>query len=293
MKLIYVIGDGRSGSTIFSILMGNHPDIESVGELYRWIEFNGYPKKGNTKAEDHIFWENVRAQYIKNSENTDFALLAEGRDEIENYAQFLKVYFKKSHPQRTRLYQDYLEKLFGAVCRVSGKPVIMDASRNMGRAALIADLFPQQVWMIHLVRDPRGVVLSYKKKNIEQDYKPPYKAALHNTLKNIFALMVGTQMPPERFITIRYEDVVEKPAATLEQLGSFLEMDFQPLIAQIQNGTPLNVPHILDGNRIRNVETISLRSDQAWKSKLGRFHKFLTVLLTFPFFIRFKYYKNK
>src|SRR3712207_1957583 len=37
VKVLAITGLGRSGSTILDIVLGNHPDIESVGEVTRVI----------------------------------------------------------------------------------------------------------------------------------------------------------------------------------------------------------------------------------------------------------------
>jgi len=291
-KIIYLIGDGRSGSTIFSIMMGNHPDIESVGELYRWIEFEGYPRKGNDKEADHRFWKQVRENYKKNGGSLNFLKLARARNEIEAYKNFLKVFTRKSHFGYENIYRNHLDLLFKAVAEMSNKTVVMDSSRNMARALMVYRRYPEDVWIINLVRDPRGVVLSYMKKNIEQEYKPPYKSALHNLIKNTFSLMVEQQVPNNRFKSIRYEDLAEQPTKTLKELEKFLEMDLSPVISKVEQGAPLYVPHILDGNRVRDQEKLHLSFDQAWKIKLGQLNKALAIALTFPLFIKFKYYKN-
>ena len=45
VKLLYIIGDGRSGSTLLNIALGNHPDAVAAGELcnvqrYLWRQDN-------------------------------------------------------------------------------------------------------------------------------------------------------------------------------------------------------------------------------------------------------------
>jgi|GEM_PF-6381828 len=55
LLLIYIKGDVRSGSTITSIVLGNHPKIGCVGELTRWGVFEGNPKQGKQKSQHHDF----------------------------------------------------------------------------------------------------------------------------------------------------------------------------------------------------------------------------------------------
>jgi len=291
-RIIYVIGDGRSGSTIFSILLGNHSQIESVGELYRWIEFNGFPKESNSKREDHIFWDEVRKRYIELGGNVNFSSLIRSRNSIESYHNYLNVFTNSNDRILEAIYRNHIHYLVEAIQKTSRKGFIMDSSRNMGRGLTLHRMYPGNVWFIHLVRDPRGVVYSQMKKNIEQDYKSPLKSGAHNLLKNLFATMVGWKVPTNRFINLRYEDLVTRPRQVLETLGQFFELDFSEIIEKVSKQDALSVPHILDGNRVRDQSTIRLSGDQAWKTELGMFNKMIAIFTTSPFFIRYKYFRN-
>src|SRR4051812_9425114 len=59
-KLLYVLGTGRSGSTILGIALGNCEGIFYAGELHLWLGRAGKPPlKG---AERERFWGAVREQ---------------------------------------------------------------------------------------------------------------------------------------------------------------------------------------------------------------------------------------
>ncbi len=46
MKIIYIMGAGRSGSTILDILLGNGEDILSCGKLRWYVAKQGIPSGG-------------------------------------------------------------------------------------------------------------------------------------------------------------------------------------------------------------------------------------------------------
>ena len=65
-RVIYIMGAGRSGSTVLDTVLGNHPDIVSVGELanlhrFGWTngEYCACGLRGNTCG----FWSAVRGQW--------------------------------------------------------------------------------------------------------------------------------------------------------------------------------------------------------------------------------------
>src|SRR5258708_3001996 len=59
-KVIYVMGAGRTGSTILGVLLGNCADIFYAGELDKWLMREGVPKRGG--AERTRFWDTVRGR---------------------------------------------------------------------------------------------------------------------------------------------------------------------------------------------------------------------------------------
>ncbi len=97
--------------------------------------------------------------------------------------------------------------------------VFVDGERSVLKCMVVASMgFPVK-GVIHLVRDPRGYALDYNKDFPEV---PPEKvgmdwAAYHQRverLKNTF-----TMIP---FVTVKYEDLIEKPEETLKKLFKFM-----------------------------------------------------------------------
>lgn len=291
-KLIYILGDGRSGSTIFSVLLGNHPDITSVGELYRWFEFEGCPKAGNEKEGDHLFWNRVRQLYFSNGGSSNWGELRKVQHEVEAYSEFIRLYLGLIKKSSLRMYESSAQSLFDAIREVSGNLTIVDSSRNMGRAFVLARKYPEQIKIIHLVRDPRGVMWSYHKQGIEQDYKAPFKSALHSLIKDILCSLVKMRLPRDQVLLVRYEDLMMETESELRRLQAFLGLSLEPVIEKIKGGEPFDVPYILDGNRIRSSSKVGLAFDDEWKRRLTRGQKMLATIMTLPFFLRFGYHRS-
>ena len=90
-KIVYILGSGRSGSTILDMLLGNHEDIESFGELANiatagWIN-NEYCSSG-VRVNDSPFWNSVKSRFLEkaNDENAivKFAALTKTINKKEN-----------------------------------------------------------------------------------------------------------------------------------------------------------------------------------------------------------------
>src|SRR5436190_15157868 len=70
-KVLYIMGIGRSGSTILGIVLGNLKEYFFAGEMQLWIESRGVP----TEREDAIkYWEKIAVNIPDREDyfNTDF-----------------------------------------------------------------------------------------------------------------------------------------------------------------------------------------------------------------------------
>ena len=292
-KLIYIMGDGRSGSTALSCVLGNHPDIESVGELAVWPRYRGHTKSGNQKIEDHVFWNSVYQEFTKNWPQPAFEELIGIYEKIESYAHFFNLIFSRKNRMEKQIYMAHCKGLLLAIQHVSKKSIIVDSSKKMGRAWMLYQCLMDRICIIFLVRDPRATLWSQLRTGIEQEYKSPLKAMLHYDIKNLLSLVVQWLVPDKLILRLRYEDFVLKPDKELERIGRFIDLPMDNLIKGVVNGVKLNMPHLLDGNRIRSEKEIKLNPDMEWRRKLPRCLSFFAAFCSFPFFILFGYWKYK
>jgi hypothetical protein len=290
MKVIYIMGDGRSGSTVLSIILGNHPSIESVGELNRWPQFSGQTKPGNRKVEDEAFWKAVRYSYQPGEVEPDYAALVDLQGEFENYKNFPKVFLPVLFKDQRERYNDYLFRLFCAVQSIRGREVIVDETKRPGRGYMLLRDPRLDVRIIHLVRDPRGVMYSQLKTDVEHKFKAPPISMLHYLIKNVMSECVRLLMTGGSVLRVRYEDLALNPEKELVRISRFIGISMDSVIHQIISGEPLTVPHLLDGNRIRHQNAIKLRFDDEWRRKLGLVHKLIAIIMTLPLFLLYNYW---
>lgn len=288
--VVYIMGDGRSGSTVAGVVLGNHPAISSNGELHKFARFKGHPKEDNKKAADIQFWADVREHLRSEGFSADYQHLNDVQGELENYRKFPRLFVRGIPDRLCSEYCAYMGRMFGAISAVSKRDIIIDEAKRPGRAYALLCCPNFDLRIIHLVRDPRGVVWSQKKRTVEHKYKPPLTAAIHYSLKNLMALLVQFRAPRGVVLRVRYEDLVREPGKELTRIGDFLGLSMEPLIEKIEAGKPLTVPHLLDGNRIRCETEINLRFDDAWRKDQGWGERLTATLFTLPFFLKFGYW---
>lgn len=302
IRILYVAGLGHSGSTVLDIIMSNHPDIFGGGELIRlvsngWIkdEYCACGKPGNQCG----FWSEVRRDVESKFSGANLEEYVELQRIYENRFSISKLVREKQLPSsRFQAYTRETLAVFQAIQRVSGCTLIVDSSKEPSRAYALSLIPGIDLYLIHLVRDVRGVSWSLKKtypKDIrmgvekEKKPKPVWWTSLSWMLANWQAEWVRKQIVPEKSLFLRYEDMVPNTKATLYQIGDLIGLDLGSIQRKIDNEVPLSVGHTIAGNRLRMNGNLRLRLDDSWKCNLNGFDLAIIRLLSSRLIARYGY----
>jgi hypothetical protein len=169
------------------------------------------------------------------------------------------------------------EALFRIVSSTSGKRVIVDSSKLPGRAAALARMKSIDLYVVHLVRDGRGVAWSLMKA-----YKPDVKAGLQREIKpksvwrtglrwamlNLGAEKLEEVVGSDRYLRLRYEDLAGDPAAALDRIGKMIGVDLAGIGANLSRGIAAKPVHQIAGNRLRMSAMVKVSKDEAWRSEM-------------------------
>ena len=276
--LLYIMGAGRCGSTILNIILGAHPDIEAVGEIKTWPRHKGLPRDHDLKDEDYEFWGNVLKQYIKlEGFLPEFHQLERICRAIETPTKLIAHLFARISMEMSNDYYKHVSNLIFSIHNVSGKKVILDSSKSVARAYKLL-MYPNfNVKVIHLIRDPRGTVWSFIKKDLEQKPKKPLRAIFDYITLNGASILIR-YLFRDKVIKVKYEDLIRQPAGVVEQILDFVNLDHGNVIDMIESDAEFDVKHLIDGNRIRRNKTIKFNPDEAWKDNLAIVYRVLAAL---------------
>lgn len=293
-RVVYIMGVVRSGSTVLDKILGNHPDIQSGGELchlprHGWMD-DQFCSCGR-RAGACEFWSEVRREWVRRT----------GGDRVEAYNALIdKMEARRwwlpslgSRPRRSSSqFQEYAEAtraLLASIRAISGKPVIVDASKRCTRVLALA-LIPQiDLRVVHLVRDARGMAWSMKKHllanekaGVPQSYEPlsVWRSAVGWAVRNLESASVRRRLPAARSIRIRYEDLVAAPAGALAKIGRLIDVDLTHLAEALVAGGAIRVEHALTGNRLRMAGSVRLRPDLEWTTKMSSWDRSVCWLLS-------------
>jgi hypothetical protein len=273
IKIIYCMGSGRSGSTLLGIILGNHPKIVNVGELYtvHRIRESNFKCSCGERVEDCDFWAPVMNKWRSQCGESSVNRTLDKIKSIENFRSplaWLKAIFYNS--KRSVYYNEYLENIYAfykIILEKSDKKAVVDISKNPLRAFVLMKHPNIDLRLIHLVRDGRAVAYSlHKSAKRGTTQRPVWRTALFWIIVNRQSNYVSKRV--KNSTLIRYKDLVTKPEITMHKIAQMVDIDPKPLVEVINGQLAKEDSHIMEGNRIRKEKSIKLKLDTEWQEKL-------------------------
>jgi hypothetical protein len=265
--VLYIMGAGRSGSTVLGVTLGNCDGLFYAGELDAWLSRSGSPQ---LEDEPRMrFWRGVREQ-------VPGAGALFGRSAERSLERSLSLFRVNLWGERRRLrapYRTIAESLYRAVSVAAGAPVIIDSSHYPLRARELQDVVGIDLHLLFLIRDPRSVAASFSNTDVAQYTKSTLTTNVYLWLTHLLAVWVFLRQPRARRMVVRYEDFAADPQRVV---GDILRA------AHIESAPPdfssLRTGLAFQGNRLLHSETIALKGPGG--SPAGR--SALTALLQAP-----------
>ncbi len=196
----FIVGVGRSGTTLLRLLMDAHPDLAITPETH-WLS-DAITAIGSIKQLRHVIIGNTYWKDIGISDKELDAILEKHNGE-------------KPFDTLRAIYQHY-GKRFGK-SRVGDKTPIHGLIMHK-----IAHAFPE-AHFIHIIRDGRDVAVSYR----DMWFGPgkDAKTAAKFWLWRIREMRQQAQFLPH-YMEVRYEQLVTEPETVLRTIGEFIQLPF-------------------------------------------------------------------
>jgi hypothetical protein len=257
-KVVYVMGAGRSGSTIIGVALGNCKQVFYAGEVDKWLLRSGRPKLDD---EPRLrFWEGVLARV------TAPEPLFGGR--VHAYLERSSALFRKAGPTvRARLrgpYRRTMGELFAAIASNAGATHVVDSSHYPLRARELQSVAEIDLYLLLLVRDPRRVIASFAREDVVEPRFAPNKTRAYLLLTYLLSVLVFWRHPRDRRMVLFHEDFLEDPAGTLRAILDHVGCDSAiPDLGRLSTGMALQ------GNRLLQQELVAVEARPQQQS-LGR-----------------------
>lgn len=272
IKLIYVIGSGRSGSTLLTRLLGNHSQIVDVGEIY-----------------------NLKNYFESAEEKTRYCSCGELLNTCvywKDIKQELKEILDEETPNLKDKYLPHFEKnnfhLFRLILQKTNKTIIVDSSKRFYRLKLLEKSDKFDVLILHLVRDPRAYAYSslHEKEKIIENKIYIYLSVLKWLRKNLsMKLLLGQK---SNYLMVKYEDFVANPDLEIAKVLQKLNLQFE------QKTTDLSFrddsQHIFSGNhKVIAKQEAKISKDIRYIKNLTKSQWFISSVLALIGLITFNY----
>jgi Sulfotransferase family len=265
-KVVYVMGAGRSGSTILGTALGNCANIFFCGELARWHRRSGKPLAG---VEREQFWRAVRQEV-----EIDAASLGPDVRYLQQSSNLFRV---ATWPAQRRLRERFRrasEDLYRAIARTSEATYVVDTSHFPRRARELQSLGGIDLYLLFLVRDPQSVVASYGRRDVVQG--PKFNTLATNAylwLTYSLSLLIFLRQPRERRLFVRHEAFIADPERVLREI-----LDRIGSSADLPDLTALRMDLAFLGNRMVRGRVVALDRQPTVPLKQSR----ITTLLQLP-----------
>jgi len=223
LKLNFILATARTGSTLLSAMLNAHPNVVSTFE--EPFAYNLYPKYKNV-----IKWTSETIQEFC----FDFYLFSEG---------FLEIQFGTKRDLETLL--EINKQSLTAEIAIKLAYLCFFPNKDKSEITTIVDkqlkfhfclkevavFYPQSKFII-LYRDPRDTALLRRRLLKIENIKRLGFYTISNSWKNVYERLqkFKKKIDGNRFLEIKYEDLVSNPEIELKKICSFMDIPYNHLM---------------------------------------------------------------
>jgi hypothetical protein len=297
IRVLYIGGPSRSGSTVLSQILGEIPGFFNAGELLniwdRGIKHQGVCSCGNS-VENCPVWGKVTQAITRNPAFDNVDVLIALRDKLARSGKMpLNIKNKLSKPaadQDSRVYLENLAYLYRSIANFTGCRILVDSSKNVGYAYYLMKTGIIDLYFVHFIRDARATAYSWMHKKGDLYQLDPFRSSKTWNSRNLMAEIIGRQMKG-KYLRLRYEDFVRMPQKAVQDIMMMLKEprgsanEFFISDQEVR----LSPSHLIYGNPDRfKSGVVRLKYDGKWK-QMGLRDKITVTAITWPFLIRYGY----
>jgi hypothetical protein len=295
--VLYLLGKGRSGSTLLSMALGEVDGVFAAGEL-RFFWRRGLVEDRRCACGARITACPVWGAVAGRLADLDGEGLARDSEAVFRWGAAPRLVAGRTRGWTAlERWSAATSRLIDAVAEVTGAEVVVDSSKWPTDPGVLGRVDAIAPFSLLLVRDPRAVAWSWQRTKAHHDLEQPrdmdrfpaWHSGLSWTSRNLVAGLATRRSPGPR-MTLRYEDFTADPAAGLTAIGRFLGRDVA--LSRVLDGSTLRVTegHTLAGNPTRfGGSDVTIRPDDEWRTGLSTRDRRTVSALTWPLRRRYGY----
>ena len=218
-KFNFIVGIGRSGTTLLMSMLNSHPTIQATPEV-NFFNFFYNSWKNKTSFSESDF--SAIAAYVESFD---------AKRKISGFSWDMDLFRDKIHKSQQINFRIIYHAFYSCFSYSNSHKIV---SHNFDKNPIntlmlqeIIDTLPDSKF-IYLVRDSRANYLSRKEKAKNRPaniYLDPQRWRIYNEL----AWKV-IEKNKSRFFILKYEDLVTEPEQKIRELAEFFNFDYDPSI---------------------------------------------------------------
>jgi hypothetical protein len=260
-KIVYVVGCGRSGTTLLGFALGNSDRTLDLGEVLDFVRFRGHPNGFGPETANYAFWDAVLRDVEKTLGGIDFGRVAELQSLVDSHKSFLPlaVLGDSFRRQAVSEYRLFISALYDRIQSEGSADVLIDSSKYPSRLLHLLKVYPDdRIRVIHLIRNPVELA-RVMEKSVQSKPRSFLEGMLYFFVINVFSRLVTRSLGPDRCLRLHYEDLVSQPEKTLKRIGDTFAVDTAPAVEKIRRSEPLRRGYVFNGNRMRMQDLVVFR----------------------------------
>jgi len=267
MKIAYIVGLGRSGSTLLDLMLNAHSQVCTVGEAKTLWSRAHVKKRMRWKPKGYYTHGSRCACGAETIWHCPFWTRVNNALEKISGLSLTDLDIESSDLETFKLHNSYF---FRAVQMAGNAQVVVDSSKGLTRLKKLLKIQEAQVFPIYLHRNPKGRANSVRK-NRNRVFSPTIQYSY-----NSFRLFLSLAF--RYHVMLKYEDLVDSPHEELQRIMHFLDLHFE----NSQMDWARFDSHNLAGNSMNRTKDSTLKLDASWRTELSTMQKAIIELLALP-----------
>ncbi|MFT7588985.1 MAG: hypothetical protein ACI959_001199 [Limisphaerales bacterium] len=259
-RIYFIVGNSRSGTTMMMRIINNHPKLHALSELHFF---------------EQLWSPSDKDKPISKAEATD---LADRLLHVSREGYLTKIVAGKYHREAEEVISSNLnEPIYGQdvfrevaffETNLAGKSIPCEKTpQNVFYIKEILELYPQ-ARILNMVRDPRGVLLSQKRKWKRRKmgahfitWKEATRLRINYhpiTISRLWNSSIGASLKFEnhpQVHTVHFEDIIDDAESTIKKICTFFNVEFHKNM--------LEVPHLGSSNEVDDPTKTGIKKDRA------------------------------
>ncbi|GAB4006468.1 sulfotransferase [Glycomyces albus] len=294
MRVVYVLGRGRSGSTLVGQVLGALDGWFSAGEvrvLWDPVLTHDSPCACGEPVRECPIWSRV----LDRLKDMDLEQVVRWQHEVVRESR-LPWLLRGGDWSALDAYRAAMARVYAAIAEVTGCQTIVDTSKRPSYAMAVRGLPDADPYFVHLVRDPRACAYSWRTRRYLGAAGDPVRtpgtvdATLRWNLLNLGAEAVMRSVGPDRALRLRYEDFAAAPREAVGAVTALVGEPSQDSAFLDDHTVRASERHEIAGNPSRRAAgTVAVRPDGEWMDGQSHVDRWLASAVAFPLLKRYGY----